>query len=232
MKSSLFASSSTPLRFGISWPSRSIAARRRSNPGISSGPTPSCAASSAGINGMLLDRSWARIASRSGIWYSKRGAPSSDGVDVFARFDGRDDRGATTSDVSTAGGMTSTTGGMTSTTAGSGACTGGRVSICCMGVAALSSAAVARERVVRAGFSFDKLVFLIKLRHSSERTQSVVCFHCRAQMAELVDALGSGPSAGNGVEVRVLFWAPMIKGRVRVALFHWCSRQRTPPRFA
>ena len=30
-----------------------------------------------------------------------------------------------------------------------------------------------------------------------------------AQMAELVDALGSGPSAGNGVEVRVLFWAPI-----------------------
>ena len=29
-----------------------------------------------------------------------------------------------------------------------------------------------------------------------------------AQMAELVDALGSGPSAGNGVEVRVLFRAP------------------------
>ena len=28
-------------------------------------------------------------------------------------------------------------------------------------------------------------------------------------MAELVDALGSGPSAGNGVEVRVLFWAPI-----------------------
>ncbi|MEY4014212.1 MAG: hypothetical protein RLZZ290_1076, partial [Pseudomonadota bacterium] len=29
-----------------------------------------------------------------------------------------------------------------------------------------------------------------------------------AQMAELVDALGSGPSGGNTVEVRVLFWAP------------------------
>ena len=31
---------------------------------------------------------------------------------------------------------------------------------------------------------------------------------CLAQMAELVDALGSGPSGGNTVEVRVLFWAP------------------------
>ena len=31
---------------------------------------------------------------------------------------------------------------------------------------------------------------------------------CPAQMAELVDALGSGPSGGNTVEVRVLFWAP------------------------
>ena len=32
-----------------------------------------------------------------------------------------------------------------------------------------------------------------------------------AQMAELVDALGSGPSGGNTVEVRVLFWAPRFK---------------------
>jgi hypothetical protein len=30
-------------------------------------------------------------------------------------------------------------------------------------------------------------------------------------MAELVDALGSGPSGGNTVEVRVLFWAPYNK---------------------
>ena len=29
-----------------------------------------------------------------------------------------------------------------------------------------------------------------------------------AQMAELVDALGSGPSSGNTVEVQILFWAP------------------------
>jgi hypothetical protein len=29
-----------------------------------------------------------------------------------------------------------------------------------------------------------------------------------AQMAELVDAPGSGPGGGNTVEVRVLFWAP------------------------
>ena len=33
---------------------------------------------------------------------------------------------------------------------------------------------------------------------------------CLAQMAELVDALGSGPSGGNTVEVRVLFWAPYL----------------------
>ena len=32
-------------------------------------------------------------------------------------------------------------------------------------------------------------------------------------MAELVDALGSGPSGGNTVEVRVLFWAPFIISR-------------------
>ena len=29
-----------------------------------------------------------------------------------------------------------------------------------------------------------------------------------AQMAKLVDALGSGRSAGNGVLVRIQFWAP------------------------
>ena len=29
-----------------------------------------------------------------------------------------------------------------------------------------------------------------------------------AQMAELVDALGSGPSESNLMEVRVFFWAP------------------------
>src|SRR5205823_3447199 len=34
------------------------------------------------------------------------------------------------------------------------------------------------------------------------------CSFRQAQMAELVDALGSGPSGGNTVEVRVLFWAP------------------------
>ena len=38
----------------------------------------------------------------------------------------------------------------------------------------------------------------------------------QAQMAELVDALGSGPSGGNTVEVRVLFWAPSFpKGMIQ-----------------
>ena len=32
----------------------------------------------------------------------------------------------------------------------------------------------------------------------------------KAQMAELVDALGSGPNARKGVEVRVFFWAPVF----------------------
>ena len=36
----------------------------------------------------------------------------------------------------------------------------------------------------------------------------------RAQVAELVDALGSGPSGGNTVEVRVLSWAPSVFGKV------------------
>ena len=39
-----------------------------------------------------------------------------------------------------------------------------------------------------------------------------------AQVAELVDALGSGPSGGNTVEVRVLSWAPDVrKSHLRVA---------------
>ena len=38
-----------------------------------------------------------------------------------------------------------------------------------------------------------------------------------AQMAELVDALGSGPSGGNTVEVRVLFWAPTETGHRDIA---------------
>ncbi len=39
----------------------------------------------------------------------------------------------------------------------------------------------------------------------------------KAQMAELVDALGSGPSPRKRVEVRVFFWAPFSRnsGRVR-----------------
>ena len=40
-----------------------------------------------------------------------------------------------------------------------------------------------------------------------------------AQMAELVDALGSGPSARKGVEVRVLFWAPYKKAGFQPAFF-------------
>ena len=35
--------------------------------------------------------------------------------------------------------------------------------------------------------------------------------HQPAQMAELVDALASGASARKGVEVRVLFWAPLLR---------------------
>ena len=41
--------------------------------------------------------------------------------------------------------------------------------------------------------------------------RSRVIVQDEAQVAELVDALGSGPSGGNTVEVRVLFWAPAIQ---------------------
>ena len=39
----------------------------------------------------------------------------------------------------------------------------------------------------------------------------------RAQVAELVDALGSGPSDGNIVEVRVFSWAPLFSEKPS----HW-----------
>jgi hypothetical protein len=38
-----------------------------------------------------------------------------------------------------------------------------------------------------------------------------------AQVAELADALDSGSSAGNGVEVRILSWAPTFRGPYVVA---------------
>ena len=40
-----------------------------------------------------------------------------------------------------------------------------------------------------------------------------------AQMAELVDALGSGPSGGNTVEVRVLFWAPLSVKKIIIIFY-------------
>src|SRR5690606_32469410 len=41
-----------------------------------------------------------------------------------------------------------------------------------------------------------------------------------AQVAELVDALGSGPSGGNTVEVRVFSWAPLFrKNRANGSVF-------------
>ncbi len=46
-------------------------------------------------------------------------------------------------------------------------------------------------------------------------------------MAELVDALGSGPSGGNTVEVRVLFWAPIINKMVRASEpFLFCAKNK------
>ena len=41
----------------------------------------------------------------------------------------------------------------------------------------------------------------------------IAAFLPRAQMAELVDALRSGRSSRKGVEVRVLFWAPVASPR-------------------
>ena len=51
-----------------------------------------------------------------------------------------------------------------------------------------------------------------------------------AQVAELVDAPGSGPGGGNTVEVRVLSWAPDLKGRLYAGLFHFsaCDEDNCP----
>ena len=52
----------------------------------------------------------------------------------------------------------------------------------------------------------------------------------QAQMAELVDALGSGPSGGNTVEVRVLFWAPyQEKGIAQAVPFFQLRPERNVP---
>src|SRR5690606_20369817 len=49
-----------------------------------------------------------------------------------------------------------------------------------------------------------------------------------AQMAELVDAPGSGPGGGNTVEVRVLFWAPFAGLRMQASRFA-ARRGLSPP---
>lgn len=54
----------------------------------------------------------------------------------------------------------------------------------------------------------------ITQQHSQipQLTRTFLCsiFSPVAQMAELVDALGSGPSGSNTVQVRVLFWASLL----------------------
>jgi hypothetical protein len=56
----------------------------------------------------------------------------------------------------------------------------------------------------------------------------------RAQVAELVDALGSGPSGGNTVEVRVLSWAPSVLKRSALCRPFFISGpgSKAPARFA
>jgi hypothetical protein len=53
---------------------------------------------------------------------------------------------------------------------------------------------------------------------ATAKQQQLAVNRTLAQVAELVDALGSGPSGGNTVEVRVLSWAPDVrKSHLRVA---------------
>ena len=64
---------------------------------------------------------------------------------------------------------------------------------------------------------FDKTSLRFTLRVSFEPASHTGSN--AAQMAELVDALGSGPSGGNTVEVRVLFWAPCHAGAAQTPSF-------------
>lgn len=52
----------------------------------------------------------------------------------------------------------------------------------------------------------------IAATYQPQLTRTFLCsiFSPVAQMAELVDALGSGPSGSNTVQVRVLFWASLL----------------------
>lgn len=52
----------------------------------------------------------------------------------------------------------------------------------------------------------------IAATYQPQLTRTFLCsiFSPVAQMAELVDALGSGPSGSNTVQVRVLFWAKLL----------------------
>ncbi|CAN0620171.1 protein of unknown function [Burkholderia multivorans] len=61
--------------------------------------------------------------------------------------------------------------------------------------------------------------------------RSAVSSHAkRAQVAELVDALGSGPSGGNTVEVRVLSWAPSVLKRSALCRpFSFLAREAKRP---
>jgi hypothetical protein len=47
-------------------------------------------------------------------------------------------------------------------------------------------------------------------------------------VAKLVDALGSGPSGGNTVEVRVLSWAPDSKVKPLTSGFTFCVKPDDP----
>ena len=55
------------------------------------------------------------------------------------------------------------------------------------------------------------------------------CIFCSAQMAELVDALGSGPSSRKGVWVRVPFWAQTENRSEMVGFF--CVNMQGEPIF-
>ncbi len=73
--------------------------------------------------------------------------------------------------------------------------------------------------------SIDKLCRCARISFSAARHSAAASSKRHlAQVAELVDAPGSGPGGGNTVEVRVLSWAPrfMKKASFLAGFFHFC----------
>ncbi|CAL8473799.1 protein of unknown function [Caballeronia sp. S22] len=72
--------------------------------------------------------------------------------------------------------------------------------------------------------SYNGVAIMAFFAADAKRIAAICSTRTLAQVAELVDALGSGPSGGNTVEVRVLSWAPDVrKSHLRVAFLFYAE---------